>query len=44
MPRRRSTRLEGNLLLAENGPVEAEACYLKALDVAREPVVSPDVV
>jgi predicted ATPase len=28
-------RLEGNLLLAENGSAEAEACYLKALEVAR---------
>jgi predicted ATPase len=28
-------RLEGNLLLAGNGAVEAEACYLKALEVAR---------
>jgi class 3 adenylate cyclase/predicted ATPase len=28
-------RLEGNLLLAENGSDEAEACYLKALEVAR---------
>jgi predicted ATPase len=28
-------RLEGNLLLAENGSAEAEACYMKALDVAR---------
>ena len=28
-------RLEGVLLLAKNGSAEAEACYLKALDVAR---------
>ena len=28
-------RLEGNLLLAENGWAEAEACYVKALEVAR---------
>ena len=28
-------RLEGNLLLDENGSAEAEACYVKALDVAR---------
>ena len=28
-------RLEGNLLLAENGSAEAEACYVKALEVAR---------
>ncbi len=28
-------RLEGNLLLAENGSTEAEACYVKALEVAR---------
>ena len=28
-------RLEGNLLLAENGSAEAEACYVKALQVAR---------
>ncbi len=28
-------RLEGNLLLAGNGSAEAEACYLKALEVAR---------
>jgi predicted ATPase len=28
-------RLEGNLLLAENGTAEAEACYLKAMAVAR---------
>jgi predicted ATPase len=28
-------RLEGKLLLAENGSAEAEACYLKALEVAR---------
>jgi predicted ATPase len=28
-------RLEGNLLLAENGPAEAEACYVRALEVAR---------
>ena len=28
-------RLEGNLLLAENGSAEAKACYLKALEVAR---------
>ena len=28
-------RLEGNLLLAENGSVKAEACYAKALEVAR---------
>jgi class 3 adenylate cyclase len=28
-------RLEGNLLLAENGSVEAEACYVRALEVAR---------
>ena len=28
-------RVEGNLLLAENGSAEAEACYLKALEVAR---------
>jgi predicted ATPase len=28
-------RLEGNLLLAESGAAEAEACYLKALEVAR---------
>jgi len=28
-------RLEGNLLLAENGSAETEACYLKALEVAR---------
>jgi predicted ATPase len=28
-------RLEGNLLLAENGPAEAEPRYLKALEVAR---------
>jgi class 3 adenylate cyclase/predicted ATPase len=28
-------RLEGNLLLAENNPAEAEPCYVKALEVAR---------
>ncbi len=28
-------RLEGNLLLAENGSAEAEPCYVKALEVAR---------
>jgi predicted ATPase len=28
-------RLEGNLLLAENGSAGAEACYVKALEVAR---------
>ena len=28
-------RLEGNLLLAENGSAEAEACYLKALEMSR---------
>src|SRR5713101_4233996 len=28
-------RLEGNLLLVENGSAEAEACYRKALEVAR---------
>jgi predicted ATPase len=28
-------RLEGNLRLAEGGSAEAEACYLKALEVAR---------
>jgi predicted ATPase len=28
-------RLEGNLLLAENGSAAAEACYLKALEVAQ---------
>ena len=28
-------RLEGNLLLAENGVAEAEPCYVKALEVAR---------
>jgi len=28
-------RVEGNLRLAENGSAEAEACYLKALEVAR---------
>jgi predicted ATPase len=28
-------RLEGNLLLAENGSAEAEPCYMKALEVAR---------
>jgi predicted ATPase len=28
-------RLEGNLLLAENGVAKAEACYVKALEVAR---------
>jgi class 3 adenylate cyclase/predicted ATPase len=28
-------RLEGNLLMAENGSAEAEACYLKALEMAR---------
>jgi predicted ATPase len=28
-------RLEGNLLLAENGWAEAEACYVKALELAR---------
>ena len=28
-------RLEGNLLLAENGAAEAEPCYVKALEVAR---------
>jgi predicted ATPase len=28
-------RVEGNLLLAENGSAEAEACYLKAMGVAR---------
>jgi len=28
-------RLEGNLLLAENGWAEAEVCYVKALEVAR---------
>jgi len=28
-------RLHGNLLLAENGSAEAEACYVKALEVAR---------
>jgi predicted ATPase len=28
-------RLEGNLLLAENGSAEAGACYLRALEVAR---------
>jgi adenylate cyclase len=28
-------RLEGNLLLAENGSAEAEACYARALEVAR---------
>jgi predicted ATPase len=28
-------RLEGNLLLAENGSVEAEACYKQALEIAR---------
>jgi predicted ATPase len=28
-------RLEGNLLLAANGTADAEACYLKALEVAR---------
>jgi class 3 adenylate cyclase/predicted ATPase len=28
-------RVKGNLLLAENGSAEAEACYLKALEVAR---------
>jgi predicted ATPase len=28
-------RLEGNLLLAKNGWAEAEACYVKALEVAR---------
>jgi predicted ATPase len=28
-------RLEGNLLLDKNGSAEAEACYVKALDVAR---------
>ena len=28
-------RLEGNLLLAQNGSAEAEACYVKALEVAR---------
>jgi predicted ATPase len=28
-------RLKGNLLLAENGSPEAEACYVRALEVAR---------
>ena len=28
-------RLKGNLLLAENGSAEAEACYVRALQVAR---------
>ena len=28
-------RVEGNLLLAENGSAEAEACYARALEVAR---------
>ena len=28
-------RLEGDLLLAENGLAESEACYLKALEIAR---------
>ena len=28
-------RVEGNLLLAENGSAEAEACYVRALEVAR---------
>jgi tetratricopeptide (TPR) repeat protein len=28
-------RLEGNLLLAEKGSAEAEACYVRALEVAR---------
>jgi predicted ATPase len=28
-------RLEGDLLLAENGPADAEACYVRALQVAR---------
>ena len=28
-------RLEGNLLLAENNSAEAEACYLKALEMSR---------
>jgi predicted ATPase len=28
-------RLEGNLLLPENGSAEAEACYLKALEMSR---------
>ncbi len=28
-------RLKGNLLLAENGAAEAEACFVKALEVAR---------
>jgi predicted ATPase len=28
-------RLEGNLLLAETGSAEAEACYVRALEVAR---------
>jgi predicted ATPase len=28
-------RLEGNLLLAKNGSAEAEACYLKALEMSR---------
>jgi predicted ATPase len=31
----RLERLEGNLLLAENGSAEPEACYLRALAVAR---------
>jgi predicted ATPase len=28
-------RLQGNLLLARNGSAEAEACYVRALEVAR---------
>jgi predicted ATPase len=28
-------RLKGNLLMAENGSAEAEACYVRALEVAQ---------